>query len=77
MQYYNTASKEVKSHHQLCIDENASIAVGLIYGQWTPVQIDPVPPGEGKVFDYGPIELRGDEAFQTWVEVAPVEPPAP
>lgn len=37
MQYYNTASKEVKSHHQLCIDENASIAAGLIYGQWTPV----------------------------------------
>ncbi len=75
MQYYNIASREVKSHQQLCIDENASIAPGLTYGQWVPIKLDPIPAEEGKLFNYGPVELRNGEAFQTWVEAAPVEPP--
>lgn len=79
MFYFNTVSKEVKLLSDLARDENASIGEGLPYGQWIPVIIDPYPENsEGKTYEFGEIEMRGDAAFRTWVEVpaAPAEQPA-
>ena len=78
MFYFNTVSKEVKLLSDLAAQENASIGEGLTYGQWVPVTIDPYPENqEGKVYEFGDIEMRGDRAFRTWVEVpaAPVDTP--
>lgn len=71
MLYFNTASRETKALHDLCRDENASIASGLEYGQWLPVTQDPAPEfaPEGQYYDLGAVELRDGKAFQPWVLV--------
>lgn len=79
MLYFNKVSGEVKPHMELCRAENASIGLGLAYGQWIPVTQDPYPVDapEGTVFDLGKVEMRGEFAFQPWVEVIQqVEEPA-